>query len=714
MGVPQLQIPGARLRALVSGTFYLAIAVREARIWIVWLALAFAVGIFLGTEGEIVLGDSLPLFFVLGFLVLNYAGRYAYCTHSPAVDFGLFFVFMLFLGVLRGEAVYRYEQQPLPQDTELATVARITGEVRQTSWYRIAPVSLCACYEAGSWKRYTCKGILRFRNTDTLAAKLRSGDSILCRVSFASVHGGNPNAFDFEAFQRRGVNLFSSDAVAHTLQILGHDSVGLSPFARIRERIIAGYRAAGLSGDTLELVKTMSIGQRESLSSEIRTNFTKAGIAHILALSGLHVGFVYAILAFFSRVFFEDRRVLRFLRYFVPLLGVWIFVQIAGASASLLRAAIMLTAWGVSRYFSLRWHTVDVLAGAGIIILWLSPSSLFDLGFQLSFSAVLGIVLGYPLFRGLVSSSNRILGWVLKLLVVSFCAQLATLPIVLWRFGTLPLLALLTNIIAIPLAAFLAPLSLVVGLLPIGCSLSNLLGGLLGILASWLLYLSEQIAALSLVSLSGLRISGVLALLLGSALLFGGTYTLYRRRWVIFASLSFLGLFAIGVCVQNYKQRHSSEMLVYQQNYGIALSFREGSSIRGIYAFDSVRAQQNIACYAESIWGSEVVYNDFDTSPLVQKTTYGYCIEWQQKRIALPLTQPTEQERIAEPVDILLLTRGTRADVVELLQRFCVAEVVVLDATYPKWLRSDALQTLKQAGVEVYDIREKGAYCYEP
>ena len=79
-----------------------------------------------------------------------------------------------------------------------------------------------------------------------------------------------------------------------------------------------------------------------------------------------------------------------------------------------------------------------------------------------------------------------------------------------------------------------------------------------------------------------------------------------------------------------------------------------------------------------------------------------------------PLTQPTERARIAEPVDILLLTRSTRADVVELLQRFCVAEVVVLDATYPKWLRSDALQMLKQAGVEVYDIREKGAYCYEP
>ena len=270
------------------------------------------------------------------------------------------------------------------------------------------------------------------------------------------------------------------------------------------------------------------------------------------------------------------------------------------------------------------------------------------------------------------------------------------------------------HIIAIPLAALLVPLSLVVGLLPIGYSLPDLLGGLLGILASWLLYLSEQIAALPLVSLSGLRISGVLALLLGSALFLGGTYTLYRRRWVIFASLSFLGLFAIGVCVQNYKQRHSSEMLVYQQNYGIALSFRDGTGIRGVYAFDSVRAQQNIARYAESIWGSEVVYNDFDTSPLVQKTTYGYCIEWQQKRIALPLTQLTEQDRIAEPVDILLLTRGTRVDVVDLLQRFCVAEVVVLDATYPKWLRSDALQMLKQAGVEVYDIREKGAYCYDP
>ena len=279
----------------------------------------------------------------------------------------------------------------------------------------------------------------------------------------------NPGGFDYFSYlKRRGVDgqLFVAEVLA------------AEPRAGARQRLERGMKA-GLGAEEGALVSAVTLGLKDDLGDDLKDSFSRAGMAHLLALSGLHFGVLLSA-ASLVLVRFGSLRVYLLLALIVG------FVLLVGPSPSVVRAAVMAgaflfaTAAGVGRL-----EPFPVLALAALVALILQPQMLFDLSFQLSYLALLGLLtFTGPLTRALSAGGgpwspgtaagrgpasagrrSRLVHFVTSGVAASFAAQLPSLSLVAGAFGSVPLFSPLINLVAIPLSALLVPLGFGAGLL---------------------------------------------------------------------------------------------------------------------------------------------------------------------------------------------------------------------------------------------------------
>lgn len=247
---------------------------------------------------------------------------------------------------------------------------------------------------------------------------------------------------------------------------------GLSPidrsrisFLRWRHRLLARYRLLGASSDRYAVLAAMTLGDKSALTRELRDAYSVTGASHVLALSGLHLGIIYFLLSLFT---LGHRR--RLWVQAVLIASVWAFAFLVGLPVSVVRSATMLSIFAL---FSRRGNShasVNVLSFAAILILLQNPYALFDVGFQLSFMAVLAILLLLPLTEAWVSAQwtqeHWLAGRLWSCLTVSMAAQVGTAPLVAFYFGRFACYFLLTNLIVLPAAYLVLLGSLAMLLLP--------------------------------------------------------------------------------------------------------------------------------------------------------------------------------------------------------------------------------------------------------
>lgn len=230
-------------------------------------------------------------------------------------------------------------------------------------------------------------------------------------------------------------------------------------FARLRRTLCQRYADVGIPDEERATLQALTLGYREDLSRDARRSFQAAGAMHVLAVSGLHTGMLYAALMWLLtlggrfRPLYEQRLWTAMLHLSVLLLLVG-YAALTGFSPSVCRAVVMLSVVSVGYVLRRAALNINTLAVAAFLILLAQPGEVYALGFQLSFLAVAALMLMRPR----------------NLLTVSLAAQLGTLPLCLYTFGQMSNYFLLTNLLVIPLAALMMGLALAfftVGWLPL-------------------------------------------------------------------------------------------------------------------------------------------------------------------------------------------------------------------------------------------------------
>lgn len=221
-----------------------------------------------------------------------------------------------------------------------------------------------------------------------------------------------------------------------------------------REHLLQRYHDFGFEEESLALVSAMTLGDKSALSREVREVFSISGASHVLALSGLHLGIIYAFLSLII-----PRRRFRFASELFLVVMLWSYALLVGLSPSIVRAAMMLTLYSLTSLLRRDKFSLNTLGLAATVMLIWHPLMVFDIGFQLSFLAVLFILVLfkplYALIRGTWFERFRPFRLLWSMTSVSIAAQLGVFPLILYYFGRISPYFLLSNFIVIPAAVLL-------------------------------------------------------------------------------------------------------------------------------------------------------------------------------------------------------------------------------------------------------------------
>ncbi|HPQ80636.1 MAG TPA: DNA internalization-related competence protein ComEC/Rec2 [bacterium] len=359
---------------------------------------------------------------------------------------------------------------PRDRGARILCEGRVSGSLRQRAWGVQADVKLLRC--AGrSGGLEPARGLARLSVGGEGGRGLLPGDVIRFRASFGKVREmKNPGSFSYgDYLATHGIG-----AVANSYGVIEKVGSAEGAFARL-ERIRRGI-AASISSSALpqarDILVALATGDRSGIDPEVREAFSSAGIAHLMAISGLHVGFVAAFLYLFFRLL-VGRISWLLLRVPLPRLAaiftipaIWLYVLITGSSMSAVRAGLMLTLVLIGVLSGRRQDAASTLSAAAVVILLMSPLAVQDVSFQLSIAAVAGMVIIVPRLMpaerrnfGSSSAFRRFVRGVWVAFAASAAATAATAPLIAWHFKFVTGIALFANVLAVPaFGALLAPI----------------------------------------------------------------------------------------------------------------------------------------------------------------------------------------------------------------------------------------------------------------
>ena len=258
----------------------------------------------------------------------------------------------------------------------------------------------------------------------------------------------NPGEFDYNAY-------LSSKGVAGILKIVDSASIQITSeehdfyknTLHQARKAIDGQLKRYHNLETFSLLRGLLLADRGEISYETKTHFVNAGVIHVLAVSGLNVGFIVLI---FLLVF---GRLNLFLRSGITIAGLIFYLVLTGAPASVFRATVMAVVLIIAYLSNRSTHLMNSIAIAALVVLIIDPNQFYDAGFQLSFSAVISMALLYPPIEHVInqlSIRNKILRYFILMIGLSLSAQIGTLPFTFYYFNKFSTISLLTNLIVVP------------------------------------------------------------------------------------------------------------------------------------------------------------------------------------------------------------------------------------------------------------------------
>ena len=425
---------------------------------------------------------------------------------------------------------------------------------------------------------------------DSTPLLFHTGDLVFLKNKFQDIKSSlNPHQFNYKNYLAKQGIYQQVYATKQELLLLDQTSTSFLGFiAALRLKIQQSLQQYDFSEDELAVMNALLLGQRQEISKELSDNYSKAGAIHILAVSGLHVGIILLILSFVLKPL-ERVNKGKLIKLVLVILFLWFFAILAGMSASVTRAVTMFSAIALGQFFNKRNAVEHSLIFSMFIILLWKPLFLFDVGFQLSYTAVFGIIWVQPVLYQLWKPTFFIVdkGW--QLISVSVAAQLGVLPISLFYFHQFPGLFFISNLIIIPFLGVILGLGLVVlvlsyvSILPV--FLEGFYGDVISILNKVVTFVARQEKFLfSEISFSAIKmIFFYLLIILGFQLFL----KLNTKRCFLF--LGSILAFQCVFILEKYTIAQKSELIVFHKSKNTIIGKRKGSSFEVYHSMDSLQ-----------------------------------------------------------------------------------------------------------------------------
>lgn len=373
----------------------------------------------------------------------------------------------------------------------------------------------------------------------------------------------NPHEFDYKQYlARQGIQF--RQFVGKDVHVL--DSVSKKGFnyflVHLRHDIGEMLKSKIPDENSAQIALALLLGQKKELDPTVREAYTQAGVMHILAVSGLHVGIIYALFMLILKPLRLKKDRAKLYLFFVVLV-IWLYAFLTGLSPSVVRAATMFSLLTLGQMRERPPSIYNVLAFSAILMITFNPDVIYEVGFQLSYLAVLGIVMIQPLILNLWLPKNKLSEYIWQLISVSLAAQLVTFPLSTYYFHVFPTYFLLGNLLILPLAFIIMQVGvplMIFGWIPV-------VGDVLGWILSWLIWLQNWIAEfIRLIpggKLDRLTIDFSGMLFVWGMILIAASWEFGSKRKLTWLAVNLAFLWA-GFQLHSEMKTPSKELIVYQ------------------------------------------------------------------------------------------------------------------------------------------------------
>lgn len=433
------------------------------------------------------------------------------------------------------------------------------------------------------------KILLNISKNDSIS-KLSVDDSVVIYGNLEEMSSPlNPYQFDYKKYLENHqiyAQINSRNNVISILSTEKHTIYGYADY--IRQSLNKKLEKYNFEPEALAVINALLLGQRQDINKDLYADYVNAGAIHILAISGLHIGIILIILQWLLKplIFTKNGN---YIKAIIILIILWSYAILAGLSPSILRAVTMFSVVTVGIYLKRPYNIYNTLAVSAFLLLIINPELLFEVGFQLSYLAVIGIVAIHPLIFERLKTPYRFPNKIITLFTVSLAAQIGIFPLSILYFHQFPGLFLLTNVVIIPFLGIILGYGLVVFLMAFLNVPKNIItdgfGEIIHTMNVFFKWIAEQeVFIFRDIPMNWFLVIGFyLIILLLTQYFISKTY----KRLVL--ALTAICLFTVGLFFNSYWYHSQDELIVFHKSRHSILSKKQGLHLEIYHNLDTLK-----------------------------------------------------------------------------------------------------------------------------
>jgi competence protein ComEC len=410
---------------------------------------------------------------------------------------------------------------------------------------------------------------------DTLQTiQVNYGDVFLIPANYEEVEPSyNPGEFDFKSYLKNKQIYFQiflqADAVKNIVRNAGNPIISFALI--LRKDLVKKFSRYIPDPEASSMASTLILGYRADLNKDLIDAYSKTGTMHVLSVSGMHVGIVFLVLSFLLKPMNKSKKLI-LVRAIIIIAVIWFYSLLTGFSPSVCRSALMLSFVVLGKAMNKNQNTYNLMAISAFFLLLYDPYYLFDVGFQLSYLAVVGLVYFHPIIYHAFYIKYKLLDHVWSYCALSIAAQLATFPLSIYYFHQFPVYFLLSNLLIVLPVAIIMYAGIAFLIIPYA-----LITYPLGIFLNWLINFTNdilyKIEQLPFSALEGIWVSSFEYILISSLVILFVFWQLFRNKLFIWLILFSGFILSASLSLKSIENLNRHELIFYSLRKNTAIAY---------------------------------------------------------------------------------------------------------------------------------------------
>lgn len=533
---------------------------------------------------------------------------------------------------------------------------------------------------------------------------LKQGDVLFVKQQLQSIATQvNPGGFDYAAYLNRQQIYHQVYIGAAQYQKISQEKPSM--VHQTKSYVLSVIRKYIRDKQQQAIAEALLVGYTFDIDDALSEAYSRTGVIHIIAISGMHLGLLYAVLVLLTGNL-KKTRGLRWLRPILILSCIWFFTILVGAGASVLRAAVIISFFIIGEWLERKANSFNSLCGSMFLLLCFNPNYLWDIGFQLSYTAVAGIMIFNKATSKWYYMPYKPLQYCWQLLTVTISAQILTLPVVLFHFHQFPNFFLLTNLLIVPLSGIVLYTCFVLVLVSPINFLAALIGQVLNMVLGWMNNFISFAASLPFAVTEKIQVSLFQVACYFLAILTLSIWVSRRKKYHLLITIAIICAGMIDETGRRIELRRLNKLVIYHSPGKPISEVFSGGKYISFGDSSSLQLTQKIRTPTQTLFGGlhqKMLINPAE-KPIIKVNNL--TIVWYNNKVA-PLPNTNKYN-----IDIMVVQSNPDISI-RLLHKRYKAKIYVLDINNPLWKIRKWKKEADSLHLRHHSVPEQGAFVMD-